>query len=852
MPDNSFKYYNTAWRTIKTPKYYDGVAWRTATTIKYYDGASWRIIYLAALAPTITSQPTTFATTVSVSSQPTNQTYTASAPSISVQPTAQTSNAGTPTISVQPTNQTATPSQPDITVQPTSQTTNAGTPTISSQPTSQTSNAGTPSISGQPSSSTVTAGATASFSITASSPDGGSLGYQWQRSTDGGSNFSNVTTGSGGTTASYTTETTTTGMSNYRYRCVVTNTKANNNTFTITPNTSPDGGSITTLWFLNGSSTGVTTTSYSTSTAGSVFCRVTNTKANFATFSLTASSPDGGTLSYQWYFNGSQIGTNSPSYSTPASSSNIYCIVTNTRTPSNTFSVTASSPDSGSLSYLWFLNGSSTGTTATSYTTSSAGSVYCRVRNTKSNNNTFSVTASAGGTLSYLWFLNSASTGVTTQSYSTNSAGTVFCRLTNSQTGNVTFNATGSSSTSGTISYLWFLNGSTTGITTSSYTTSTASSNIYCQITATNSSNTFSVSATGNGTLTYQWYVNGGASGTSTTQSVSTGGGASVYCAVTNTRNGSGLTTNSNTVTNTLSAVTNTNTVTSTTSGTASVDSSSVSSTVNTTTDQNTSTVTSTINTINTRQSNTVTSTVNTTASVDSTTVTSTVNTTATATSSSATLTVNAAVTDVRPNGFPVGANSGWLNSGNTVDGSFGDTTTYGNPQRVGGTPFGDWVGNADLTWASQATTSSTLYLQYGYESEDWLASGITAGIYYSTNAGSSYTQIAAFTADGGSSTADAYQVALPASVNLSNVRVKAEVHTYKDGFDIDFVKVRVYDAYIQYQQETQWNIHLKSLKQKTGNKPYPYLLFGQMLMAYTPEWTSPTQRKVFVFTLRT
>lgn len=113
---------------------------------------------------------------------------------------------------------------------------------------------------------------------------------------------------------------------------------------------------------------------------------------------------------------------------------------------------------------------------------------------------------------------------------------------------------------------------------------------------------------------------------------------------------------------------------------------------------------------------------------------------------------------------------------------------------------MGDWIGNADLTWASQATTSSTLYLQYGYESQDTLTSGVVAAIYYSTDAGSSYTQITNFPADGGSSTADAYQVALPASVNLSNVRVKAEVHSYKDGFDVDYVKVRVYDAYIQYQ----------------------------------------------------
>jgi hypothetical protein len=147
-----------------------------------------------------------------------------------------------------------------------------------------------------------------------------------------------------------------------------------------------------------------------------------------------------------------------------------------------------------------------------------------------------------------------------------------------------------------------------------------------------------------------------------------------------------------------------------------------------------------------------------------------------------------------------VGANSSWLNSGNTVDGSYGNTTTYGNPQRSGATPAGDWLGNADLTWTSQATTSSTLYLQIGYESQDILASGVTAGIYYSTNAGSSYTQIAAYTADGGSATASGASYALPANVNLSNVRVKAEVHSYKDGFDVDFVKVRVYDAYIRYQ----------------------------------------------------
>lgn len=577
MPDNSFKYYDgTAWRIINTPKYYDGTAWRTAKEIKYYDGTTWRSVYLAVLAPTITSQPT-------------SQTYT--------------------------------PSGPTITSQPTNQTSNAGTPTIGTQPTSQTSNAGTPSISGQPSASTVTAGATASFSVTASSPDSGSISYQWQRSTDSGVNFSNVTTGSGGTTASYTTETTTTGMSNYRYRCVITNTKSN----------------------------------------------------------------------------------------------------------SNTFSISATSPDSGTISYLWYLNGSSTGITTTSYTTSTAGTVYCAVTNTKANNNTFSITATAGGTLSYQWKLNGSNVGTNSSTYTTNSAGSVQCVVTNSQSGSVTFNI--SSTGNGTVVNLWYFNGAYTGSSGNSYTTSVASSNI--------------------------------------------------YCVAQNTRNGVSLTTQSNTVASTVS-------------GTASTNSSSVTSTVNTTTNLN------------------------------STSVTSTVNTTATATSSSATLTVNSSITNVRPSGFPVGANSIWVNSGNTVDGSLGDTTTYGNPNRFGNFPAGDWVGNADLTWASQATTSSTLYLQFGYESQDLLASGVGAGIYYSTNGGSSYTQIASYSADGGSATATAASVGLPASVNLSNVRVRAEVHSYKDGFDVDFVKIRVYDAYIQYQQENQMEYTPQIIETENGQQTLP------------------------------
>lgn len=80
-----------------------------------------------------------------------------------------------------------------------------------------------PSITDQPDNTSVAAGATANFSITAT---GTGLTYQWQRSTNSGGSWANVTTGTGGTTASYTTAATTVsgGDANNgdQYRCVVT------------------------------------------------------------------------------------------------------------------------------------------------------------------------------------------------------------------------------------------------------------------------------------------------------------------------------------------------------------------------------------------------------------------------------------------------------------------------------------------------------------------------------------------------------------------------------------------------------------------------------------------------------
>lgn len=78
-----------------------------------------------------------------------------------------------------------------------------------------------PTIDTQPVSQTIYVGQQATFTVSATS-SGGALSYQWQVNT--GSGFNNVTTGTGGTTTSFTTQTangseTATG---YTYRCNVT------------------------------------------------------------------------------------------------------------------------------------------------------------------------------------------------------------------------------------------------------------------------------------------------------------------------------------------------------------------------------------------------------------------------------------------------------------------------------------------------------------------------------------------------------------------------------------------------------------------------------------------------------
>jgi hypothetical protein len=109
---------------------------------------------------------------------------------------------------------------------------------------------GSPTISVQPTVRTAIVNTTATFSVTATSPDSGVLAYQWQVNT--GSSWENVATGTGFTTNSYTTASLALSANGYQYRVNVTNSKngvtstaLTSNAVTLTVNAVSQGASIT-------------------------------------------------------------------------------------------------------------------------------------------------------------------------------------------------------------------------------------------------------------------------------------------------------------------------------------------------------------------------------------------------------------------------------------------------------------------------------------------------------------------------------------------------------------------------------------------------------------------------------
>jgi len=375
------------------------------------------------------------------------------------------------------------------------------------------------------------------------------------------------------------------------------------------------GTAYTYLWYKNGASIGITTQTYDPGklTATSTFyCEITSVECGTVTTSTT-------TITVNDQLTAGISGGTSPvcSGSSPG-----------------TFTATGTG-GTGSYTYLWYNNGSSTGVTTQTYnpTLTADADIYCAITsgpcgpvNTSTisitvysdltasitggispicyNTSPGTLTASPGGgegTYTYLWYMDGASTGITAQNYSPGSLTATtnfYCEVTDGSCGMVTtstktitvyseftagisggtspicyntspgtLTATGSGGT-GSYTYLWYKNGSSTGITTQDYNPGslTATTDFYCAVTSgscgtvvtstttitvyneltsgisggtspicyNTSPGTFTATGSGGtGSYTYLWYKNGVSTGITTqTYNPTLTSDADIYCAV--------------------------------------------------------------------------------------------------------------------------------------------------------------------------------------------------------------------------------------------------------------------------------------------------------------------------------
>lgn len=143
-------------------------------------------------------------------------------------------------------------------------------------------------ITSSPASIELCAGINATFDVSGSSVP--AINYQWQVSTDGGSNWSNI---AGATTSSYTVNNATVTMSNNRYRCQLWN-----NTCTTPVNS---GAAVLTVRAIP--SIGLSASPLTSLTPG-----------QSTTITATASGSTGGTVSVNWTYNSSPLTVSGNSY----------------------------------------------------------------------------------------------------------------------------------------------------------------------------------------------------------------------------------------------------------------------------------------------------------------------------------------------------------------------------------------------------------------------------------------------------------------------------------------------------------------------------------------------------------
>lgn len=241
----------------------------------------------------------------------------------------------------------------------------------------------TTAISASPSSATVCSGTATTFSVTAA---GGGLTYQWQVSTDNGSNYSDITN-----TGIYTGATTsvlrlasglTTSYSGYKYKCVVTGScgSGTSSAATLTVN-SP--------------------ISITSSPSNSAICASGST-----TFSVTAT---GTSPSYQW-----KVSTNNgASYSNIASGS-LYSDETTA-----TLTITGATAGMSGYKYQCVVTGSCSNATSDAATLtinaapSTPGTITGNSSICSNTNQSYSVAAVSGAT-AYSWIIPTDWTGTST------------------------------------------------------------------------------------------------------------------------------------------------------------------------------------------------------------------------------------------------------------------------------------------------------------------------------------------------------------------------------------------------------------------------------------------------------
>ncbi len=155
-------------------------------------------------------------------------------------------------------------------------------------------------VAAHPANITVCAGSNATFTATGTSNQ--VISYQWQVSTDGGNNYTNI---SGATSTSYTATNVAAGMNNNRYRCVML------------------GGTCATPAITNAAVLTVRALPVLTLTASPF----TNLSPGQTTTITAAITPGGGAATTSWQYNGTPLTVNGISYIVDAEHTGQYQVV---------------------------------------------------------------------------------------------------------------------------------------------------------------------------------------------------------------------------------------------------------------------------------------------------------------------------------------------------------------------------------------------------------------------------------------------------------------------------------------------------------------------------------------------